>query len=47
MRPWWPLRSNNELLELVSLGTLHLICVGLAVAGAAGVWIRYQAAHGR
>ncbi len=33
MRPWWPLGDGNGLLGVMSLGSLHLLCLALGVAG--------------
>ncbi|MDQ1922374.1 hypothetical protein [Massilia pseudoviolaceinigra] len=35
MHPWRPLSDANQLLDFVSLGTLHLACLVLAVVGGA------------
>lgn len=46
MRPWWPLASGNDLLHAVTLGKLHLLCVGLGLSGGLVVAIRTHT-HGR
>lgn len=44
IRPLGPWTEANPLLGVVPLGALHLACVGLGVAGAAGVlWRKRQA----
>ncbi len=41
MRPWMPITQSNGPLGLVTIETLHIVCLGLCILGAAGVWIRY------
>lgn len=45
MMPWAPLSESNELLGLVSIGSLHIICVILGVIG--GVLFLYRNRHNR
>ena len=33
MQPWWPLADGNGLLGVVSLRSLHLLCLALGVVG--------------
>ena len=33
MNPWWPFAAGNGLLGLLSLRSLHLLCLALGVAG--------------
>ena len=40
MHPWWPLTSNNTLLGYIPLWDLHIMCLGLGLIGAFGVWLR-------
>ncbi len=35
MHPWWPLAHGNALLRVIPLGALHLLCLGMGIAGAA------------
>ena len=35
MNPWWPIAQGNGLLGIIPVGALHLLCIGLGVAGAA------------
>ena len=41
MQPWAPFAETNGLLGLVTVDTLHGICITLGVLGGAGVWMRY------
>jgi membrane-bound metal-dependent hydrolase YbcI (DUF457 family) len=34
VEPFWPLTTENGLVALVSIGTLHWLCIGSGVAGA-------------
>jgi membrane-bound metal-dependent hydrolase YbcI (DUF457 family) len=36
MYPWWPLSLDNELLGIISMGSLHVSCVVAGVLGALG-----------
>ncbi|WP_208640097.1 metal-dependent hydrolase [Massilia violaceinigra] len=48
MRPWRPLSSSNGLLDLVSVNTLHLACLVLAVfGGTVAAWRLYKASRQR
>lgn len=42
MNPLWPFSESNEMLYVVSVSTLHLVCVALGLVGVVGlfgVWI--------
>ena len=38
LRPFWPVYDGNPLLNLVSLGVLHLACIATGLFGAALLW---------
>jgi len=40
MEPLWPFAPGNALLTLMSLDSLHLLCIGSGVVGVAGLVIR-------
>ena len=40
MMPWMPISNSNGLLGLVSIGTLHIMCLLLGVIGAGWVFVR-------
>lgn len=47
-QPWWPLSPANPLLDLVSLGALHLGCLVLAVfGGAVAAWRQFRQRRSR
>ena len=33
INPWWPLAQGNGLLALIPVGSLHMLCFGLAIVG--------------
>ncbi len=45
MSPWSPLSGSNELLGLISLASLHVMCLVLGVIGGLIVLIRYKTRH--
>lgn len=40
INPWWPVAQGNNLLGIVSHGTLHMLCAVLGLLGAVGVAMR-------
>ena len=45
MSPWSPLGGSNGLLGLISLASLHIMCLVLGVVGGLLVLIRYKTKH--
>ncbi len=37
MRPWWPFTDENVLLNCVSVGWLHALCLAAGILGAVGI----------
>ncbi len=45
-RPFWPMTAANPMLGVVGLGTLHLACVLLGLAGLIGLAFRAPSPDG-
>jgi len=45
MSPWSPLAGSNEILGLISLASLHIMCLVSGVIGGLLVLIRYKTRH--
>lgn len=46
MNPWWPINNQNGMLDIISVGHLHLLCLGLGIIGSIGIAIQFKK-HGR
>ena len=42
LEPFWPVSAANPLLDVIGLGSLHLVCVAAGIVGAAILEIRSQ-----
>lgn len=46
INPWWPLAQGNGVLAIIPVGSLHMLCFGLAIIGSVIVAIK-ASRHGR
>jgi len=40
INPWWPFAEGNGLLAIIPIGSLHMLCFGMAIVGSIIIGIR-------